>query len=262
MDRDPQQIAIEQPRERQPRRLARAQALLLEPERALTDAGHQEKDDNRRSHAGPQHQPPRPVGVVAHQRITELIHERRQQEPRRVAALQDARGDAAMFGRPLLERERHARGPHAAHADAEEPAEREQHHVARRQPAQEREARIPGNREKDRPLTAVPIGERAGADAADHAKEQRDRRQRSGEREVDLEAAPNVREDEGDDGEVECVERPGGERGQERFPFLTGNLFVPRHWQDSSREPPLDGARGALSLSKGGNGTADERVIA
>ena len=46
-----------------------------------------------------------------------------------------------------------------------------------------------------------------------------------GQREVDLEAAPDIGEDEGDDGEVECVERPRGEGGEERLPLLAGNLF-------------------------------------
>ena len=55
------------------------------------------------------------------------------------------------------------------------PAEREQHHVGGRHAAQERKAGVPGDREEDRPLAPVAIGERAGADAADHAEEQRDR---------------------------------------------------------------------------------------
>jgi hypothetical protein len=131
----------------------------------------------------------------------------------------------------------------AAHADAEESPEREQHHVARREAAQEREARVPGDREEDRPLAAVSIGQRARADAADHSKEQRDGGQRARQREVDLEAAANVGEDEGDDREIERVEGPRGKGGQERLPFLAGHLFVPRHCEDSSREPSLDDAR-------------------
>ena len=224
----PPQVGIEQPPQGQALRLAGAQPLLLEPQRTLADARHQVEDGDGRKHAGPQHQAPRPVRVVVDQRVAELIDERRQQEPSRIAALQDAGGDAAMLRRPLFQGQRHAGRPHPAHADAKQAPEREQHHVARRHPAQERKGRVPRDREQDRALPAIPIGVGACANAADHAEQQRHGRERAGKRQVDLEAATDVGKNEGDDGEVKRVERPRGKRGEKRFPLLTADFSVPR----------------------------------
>jgi hypothetical protein len=77
-------------------------------------------------------------------------------------------------------------------------------------------------------LAAVAIGERAGADAADHPEQQRDCAEQSGQRLVHREALLDVGEDEGEDREVERVEHPGGEGGEEGLPLSGGHLAVPR----------------------------------
>ena len=128
--------------------------------------------------------------------------------------------------RPVFERQRHPGRPHPAHADAEEAAEGEQHHVGGRGAAQEREGGVPGDRKQDRALAAVAIGERAGADAADHPEQQRDRAEQPGQRLVHREALLDVGEDEGEDGEVERVEHPGGEGGEEGLPLSGGHLVL------------------------------------
>ena len=200
----------------------------FEPHRALGHAQHQAEHHHRGQHACPHHDAPRPLGTVADQRVAQLIDQRRQQEAQRVAALQEPRRDATMFGRPLFEGQRHARGPHAAHAETEQPAEREQHDVGGRTAAQERKARVPGDRKQDRALPSVAIRENARADAAEHPEEQGDRPEQAGQGPVDLEALLDVEQDERQDGEIKGVERPGRESGEKGLPLLPGDFPVPR----------------------------------
>ena len=175
------------------------------------------------------------------QRIAELEDERREQEPHRVAALHHARRGAAQVRRPVLERQRHAGRPDAAHADAEQRADREQHPVRRREAAEEREQRVPEDREHQRALAAPAIGRRAGADAAGDAEDQRDRAERARERLVDGEAALNVDEQKRQDGEVEAVEHPAEVGADERLPLRRGDLAIPGA---SGRAVPRRGTRG------------------
>jgi len=50
-------------------------------------------------------------------------------KPKGKPALQQPRRNAAELARPVFERQRHAGRPHAAHADAKQAAEGEQHDV-------------------------------------------------------------------------------------------------------------------------------------
>ena len=118
---------------------------------------HATSSDGR--HADPHHRPPAGVAVV-HSRVDEREGERREHEARGVAALQHARHFAAQPRGPRFERERHARGPRAAHADAEERAADEEHGIGAGESAEERERRIPQNRRHQRDLAAPAIGER------------------------------------------------------------------------------------------------------
>src|SRR4029453_18319499 len=103
------------------------------------------------------------------------------------------------------------------HADAEQPAEREQHHVAAREPAQKREQRVPRDRKENRPLASPAIGRSAGADATDDAEEERDGAEQTRERFVDREALLDVDQNEGQDGKIKAAEHPPEERGGKRF---------------------------------------------
>ena len=164
---------------------------------------------------------------MVHDGIDELKHERRQQKPHRVSALHHARRRAAQVRRPVLERERHARGPHAAHADAEQGADREQHAIGGREAAEEREQGVPQNREHQRTLAAPAIRRRAGADAAGHAEDQRDGPERAGESGADGEAPLNVDEQKRENREVETVQHPAKIGGDERLPLFAGDFTVP-----------------------------------
>jgi len=202
--------------------------LALEPYRALLHAFHDEEDEKRGQDADPQHHAPAHVAAGVHERIPELKHERREQEPHRVAALHHARRRAAQVRRPVLERERHAGRPHAAHADAEERADREQHPIGGRKAAEEGEERVPQDRKHQRTLAAPAIRGRPGADAAGDAEDQRDRTEQARQRGIDREAPLNVDEQKRDDGEVESVEHPGHVGAEKRLPLRGRDVAVPR----------------------------------
>ena len=229
MHRRLDQIALEEPHERERVLFApRLQmALPREPHRALVDASHDEEHEERRQDADPQHHAPAHVAAVIHDGIDELKHERRQEKPHRVPALHHARRRAAQVRRPVLERERHARGPHAAHADAEERADREEHPVRRREAAEEREQRVPQNGKHQRAFAAPAIGRGAGADAAGDAEDQRDRAEQARERGIHREAPPDVDEQERDDREIESVEHPPHVGAGECLPLRGGDFAIP-----------------------------------
>ena len=114
-------------------------APAFEPDRAFLDPFHDEEDQQRRQHADPQHYSPAEISSGTRQRVSELEHEGREQQAKGVPALHHARRSAAQVGRPVLERERHAGSPDAAHADAEQGAAGEQHAVGRGEAAEEGE---------------------------------------------------------------------------------------------------------------------------
>ena len=128
MQRDPHQIAIEQSRDRYAHGCPfRERGGPVASRLRSPDTCHQKKitiDGITPLHSMTRHAH---SGRSLTEWIAELVHQRRQQKPGRIAALQDARGDAARARRPLLERKRHPGRPHAAHADAEESTEGEQH---------------------------------------------------------------------------------------------------------------------------------------
>jgi hypothetical protein len=128
---------------------------------------------------------------------------------------------------PVLEGQRHTRGPDAAHPDAEKRTEREQHPIARRKAAQKSEHRIPDDREHERRLPAPTIGSRAGSDASDHSADERDRSERAEEPATHREASLDVGEQESENGEVETVEGPAEKCRRERLPLIRGDLPPP-----------------------------------
>jgi hypothetical protein len=116
----------------------------------------------------------------------------------------------------MLEGERHAGRPLAAHADAEERPAGEEHGVGGREAAEHREQREPHDREHQWQLASPPIRRGARRRSADQTEHQRDGAQRAGQRVVDRKAALNIGKHKREDGEVEPVEHPSEERGGKR----------------------------------------------
>ena len=154
------------------------------------------------------------------QRVDELEDGRGQQVAPVPAAQQQARREPAQLRRPVLEDERHAGGPFAAHAEAEQRAQREQHRVRRREAAEAAKienqrtdsisgslrphlsASVPAIVPPTSRMTSVTVPERAG------------------QRAVDREALLDVDEDEGEDVEVERVDDPPEEHRPEGAPLI------------------------------------------
>ena len=91
------------------------------PRRRLLDARADVEHQERRQRAEHEHAAP------ADALEQEAEHQRRDQVAGRVALLQDARRDAARLGRQRLERERRADAPLAAHRDAVQRAQHDEH---------------------------------------------------------------------------------------------------------------------------------------
>ncbi len=212
--------------------------LSFQPHGAFRDARPDPEHEQRRENPDPHHRAPPAVGTVVHERIRVLVDQRRQDVADRKAGLQHARHRTAQTRRPMLERQGHARRPLAAHADAEQRAEREEHAVARREPAQEGEDRVPQNREHQRTSAAPAIRGGPRSYAADDAEEQRDAAERAKCGPVDAEGATDVHQQERQDGEVEPVEHPPQPRREKRSPLRRVDLAVPRNV-----ELRLDGGR-------------------
>ena len=142
MKRDRQHVPAKQVREGALRDLT---LPPFQPDRALFHVPHDPEHERRRENADP-HQHPPAFGLVAHERIAELVDGGRENHAQRVAALQQARDDTPMAGRTVLDGQRHAGRPDAAHANAEQRAAGEQHPVPGRKRAKEgerRDQRIP-----------------------------------------------------------------------------------------------------------------------
>src|ERR1051326_7226312 len=127
----------------------------------------------------------------------------------------------------MLQRQRHARRPDAAHADPGKRAEREEHRVRSRKAAEEGKQRVPKNRKNQRTLAAPAVRGGARADAARDAKEQRDGTERAGQLRVDGETLPDVGKEARDDREIESVERPAEVTRRERPPLFARDFLVP-----------------------------------
>ena len=96
----------------------------------------------------------------------------------------------------------------------------EEHRVRRGEAAQEGEQREPEHRQHQGQLPSVAVRHHARAQPADQPEHQRHRAKRAGQRAVDGEALLDVDQDERQDGEVERVEQPGDEGGDEGLPLL------------------------------------------
>ena len=118
-----------------------------------------------------------PLGVAerireaAEEGIDVVERQRGQHVAPEPAALQQPRRQPAQPRRPLLEGQGHAGRPRAAHPDAEEGTECEEHRIRRREAAQEREQREPQDRQHQGQLPSPAVSHHARPQAA-HQPEQ------------------------------------------------------------------------------------------
>src|ERR1700761_1496366 len=119
--------------------------------------------------------------MACDERRNELVNNRREHEAPVEAAHEHSRSGAAQIFRPVFKREGETRGPHAAHADAEERTEGEEHCVAGGKSTEQAEERNPNDAKHQRSFAAEAIGGGAGAESTDQAEHERDGAKRAGE---------------------------------------------------------------------------------
>ncbi len=156
----------------------------------------------------------------ADDRIKEIIDDGSDQIAARISRLQDARHEAARLGRNRFHCERGADAPFAAHGDAEERAQDEEHGETAGEAGRESEHRVAQDVGHQRRTPAVAVGGAAEDEGADRAHgERQDEREGDG-RDLGVEFGRDVADDEHHQEEVEGVEHPaeiGG--GDDAFLF-------------------------------------------
>src|SRR5438093_6040827 len=127
-----------------------------------------------------------------------------------------------MPGGRLLHGERRTDAPLAAHADAEQRPEHEEAPVAGGEAGEYLDDRVEDEVDHERESAPVAIGEKAEEEGADRPEGERqgDRERDGGVRGVEL--LRDRGEGEDDEEEVERVERPAEEGGQDRGPVPAG----------------------------------------
>src|SRR5215469_14452062 len=125
---------------------------------------------------------------------------------------------------PVFKRERHARRPHASHADSEQRADSEQHRVARRKATENAEQRQPQDGENQRRLAAESVRGSSRAQSTHQAKQKRDCSERAGEGLIYGEGVFNVDQQKTQDGEIESIRGPAKKCSEERVPLDPGNV--------------------------------------
>ena len=183
--------------------------------------GADEERQQRRQAADEEHQAPAIARVHrVEPRIQHPECEGREQIAHRVAFLQQAGKQAAQPRRCGFERKRRTDAPLAAHADAEQHAQEQEHAVARRKAAQHRNDGVEHDVDHQRNAATEPIGHEAEHDRAEraHGKGHRDRQRDL--RSCFAERAGDVVENQREDEEVEGVERPPEKAGEHGIPLI------------------------------------------
>ena len=133
----------------------------------------------------------------------------------RVAFLQQAGKNAAPFCGHRFERERCAHAPFAAHADAVEQPQNQKDGEIWREAGEHFDGGIKKNVEHERKAAAIAIGEQAEEKCADGTRGQAGG---DGQRDIsdaEMKFLGDGREDEGEDEEIEGVERPAEKTGEQ-----------------------------------------------
>ena len=189
--------------------------------------GADEQHDEGRQDAEQEHRPPAEREVAERPAVEEAVGDRGEQEAARIAALQDAGDGPARLGRDQLHRQRAAEAPFAAHRDAEQRAQDEEDGEVRREGGERADDRIGEDVEHQRGLAPPSVADAAEDEGADEAHRQRQEEGVGDRRHLDAELLGDVLEHEGEDEEVERVERPA-EIGGEDGPLLLARQVHPR----------------------------------
>ena len=183
---------------------------------------------------------------------------RGEKEAARIAALQDARDDPARLGRNRLHRQRAAETPFAAHRDAEQGAQHEKDDEVRGERRQRPDDRIGEDVEHQRGLAPPSVADAAEDEGADEAHRQRQEQCVGYRRHLDAELLGDVLDHEGEDEEVERVERPA-EIGGEDGPLLLARQVHPRRSLDFGGAS--GGRRVSLTLDPPGPGRQPKPIL-
>ena len=145
----------------------------------------------------------------------EPVNHRRKEKAKRVALLQNPRGQPPRPGGQTFHRERGAEPPFSAHPDPVERAENQKHGVARRKSGQQFHQRIENDVHHQRDAPAEPI-----AQEPEDERAQRAHHEGEGDCECHLhdrnrKRGSDILDHEGEEKKIERVERPAEEAGEE-----------------------------------------------
>ncbi len=194
------------------------------PHLGLLDPGADDQTDQRRDDGQAEQPPPRQVEPIDdHQR-----RHGRQQIAERVARLQQTREEPAPFDGDLLHRQRSTQPPLAAHADAVQQAQHDEHREVGCERAEEPDGRIEDHVDDQRDAPAHPVGPEAEQQRAHRPHEQGGGGEEGDLGGGDVERLGDVGVDEDHDEVVEGVHRPAELRGDEGV-ALVGRQGCGRH---------------------------------
>ncbi len=171
-------------------------------------AGADEQDQEGGQNAEQEHAAPTDGVIAEGAPVEQPVGDRGEQEAGGITALQDAGDDAARLRRNQFHRQRTAEAPFAAHRDAEQRAQRQEHPQARREGGERADHGIAGDVEHQRRLAPPLVADLAEDEGADEAHRQGEEQSVGDLRHPDAELLGDVLEQEGQKKEIEGVERP------------------------------------------------------
>src|SRR2546423_401643 len=186
----------------------------------------------RRKQGGrPADEEQRPPPEVGKERA---VAQRREQVAEGVSLLQQAGHHAAITRRDLLHHQRRAHPPFGTHPDPEQRAQHEKRGVVRRQACEHLDQRVEHQVDHQRQLAPVAVGEQPEDERA-HRPEGERECDRERDRGVRLPELPgDRRERHHDEEEVERVERPAEEAGDDGGAPVVGGRAYGGHWCPAS----------------------------
>ena len=192
-------------------------------------AAPDEQHHEGRQDAEQEHRPPADRVVAERAAEEQPVGDRGQQKAGRITALQDSRHQPARLRRDRLHRQRTAEAPFAAHGDAEQRPQDQEHDEVRREGGEGAEDRVAEDVQHQRRFASPPVAEAAEDEGADEPHRQRQEERIGDRRDLDAELLGDVLEQEGQEEEIERVEHPAEEGGGDRL------LLIPRKVH---RRPP------------------------
>ena len=134
--------------------------------------------------------------------------------------MQDSGHQAARLRRDRLHRERAAEAPFAAHGDAEQRPQDQEHNEVRREGGERADDRVAEDVQHQGRLASPPVAEAAEDEGADEPHRQRQEERVGHRRNLDAELLGDVLEQKGQEEEVEGVEHPAEKCGEDGHPLL------------------------------------------